>query len=216
MRFTKKIGLTPDIAINNMVLFGLILVVGMVVDGCIIVGENIYRHRETGASAVQAAKRGVHEVSGSLITAYLTTFAAFAPMFLVRGIMGDFLKLLPTVVLFALCAAMLVDHFLLPVLSVYFMKLPASKRKAAAESAAARQDTANNNDNVEDDEIHIAVGGEGQEIGEFPLAHEGTGVDGASPLAQDIDHLGTGNTSLDSLGRCARELSVGNQVQCPG
>ncbi len=121
----SKITIAPNLAINNMTLFGLILVVGMVVDGCIIVGENIFRHRELGRSPLDAAQRGVREVGASLAAAYLTTFAAFAPMFMVRGVMGDFLELLPIVVLFALCAAMLVDHFLLPVLSLYFMKSPA-------------------------------------------------------------------------------------------
>lgn len=112
----------PDLAINNMTLFALILVVGLVVDGCIIVGENIFRHRQLGTAPVEAAKRGVREVGVSLMCAYLTTFAAFGPMFIVRGIMGDFLKLMPVVVLFALGAAILVDHFLLPVLTVYLMK----------------------------------------------------------------------------------------------
>ncbi len=112
----------PDLAINNMTLFGLILVGGMVVDGCIIVGENIQRHREMGRPPLDAALRGVHEVGGSVLAAYLTTFAAFAPMFMVRGIVGDFLEVLPIVVIFCLCAAMLVDHFLLPVLSVKLMK----------------------------------------------------------------------------------------------
>ncbi|QDU33743.1 Multidrug resistance protein MdtB [Poriferisphaera corsica] len=117
----------PDISINNMTLFALILVIGMVVDGCIIVGENIFRHRELGESPVDAAKRGINEVGPSLIGAYLTTFAAFGPMFVVRGVMGDFMSLLPTTVMFALLAAMLVDHFLLPVMSMYVMKVP--KRK---------------------------------------------------------------------------------------
>jgi len=124
MMWLVRQSVMPDLAINNMTLFGMILVVGMVVDGCIIVGENIYRHRELGRSAVDSAKLGIREVGGSLISAYLTTFAAFIPMLMVGGIMGDFLKQLPVVVLFALCSAMLVDHFLLPVLSVYTMKSP--------------------------------------------------------------------------------------------
>lgn len=130
MWITKR-SITPDLAVNNMVLFAMILVIGLVVDGCIIVCENIYRHRELGRPPVSAAKRGIREVGSSLITAYLTTLAAFAPMFMVRGVVGDFMKLLPTVVFFALCAAMLVDHFILPVLSVYFMKVSTSRAHAA-------------------------------------------------------------------------------------
>jgi len=144
MWFTKQT-IMPEIAINNMTLFAMILVVGMVVDGCIIVGENIYRHRELGRSPVDSAKQGISEVGGALVSAYLTTFAAFGPMFMVRGVMGDFLELLPIVVLFSLCSAMLVDHFVLPVLSVYVMKVPAGRlararqQHALDESATAEQ-----------------------------------------------------------------------------
>ncbi len=128
----------PDIAINNMTMFAMILVVGLVVDGCIIVGENIYRHRELGRPPVEAAKLGVHEVGTSLVSAYLTTFAAFGPMFLVSGIMGDFLSLLPTTVIFALIAAMLVDHFLLPVLSMYVMKVRKTQVAATPQEVERR------------------------------------------------------------------------------
>ncbi len=138
MWFAKRT-ITPDLAINNMVLFGLILVIGMVVDGCIIVGENIYRHRELGRSPVEAAKRGISEVGGSLVSAYLTTFAAFGPMFLVRGVMGDFMGTLPLVVIFALCSAMLVDHFLLPVFSVFGMRVPKKQLEAVAKGREAHE-----------------------------------------------------------------------------
>ncbi len=137
LMWVAKKTVAPDLAINNMTLFALILVIGMVVDGCIIVGENIFRHRELGESPVQSAKRGIHEVGGSLISAYMTTFAAFAPMYLVRGIMGDFMSLLPTVVMFSLVAAMLVDHFLLPTISVYVMK---SRKVVERDADVAKSD----------------------------------------------------------------------------
>src|SRR5690606_8076619 len=72
MWFAKRT-IAPDLAINNMTLFAMILVTGMVVDGCIIVGENILRHRELGRAPVDAAKRGITEVGSSLMSAYLTT-----------------------------------------------------------------------------------------------------------------------------------------------
>ncbi|MCC5831366.1 MAG: efflux RND transporter permease subunit [Phycisphaeraceae bacterium] len=114
-----KQSFAPNLAINNMTLFGTILVIGLVVDGCIIVAENIDRHRQLGRSAFEAACRGVDEVGPSLISAYLTTFAAFAPMFLIRGVMGDYLELLPLVVMLALIAASMTDHYLLPMLTMY-------------------------------------------------------------------------------------------------
>lgn len=142
LMWVSKRTIAPDLAINMMTLFATILVIGMVVDGCIIVGENIFRHRELGETPVLAAKKGINEVGGSLLGAYLTTFFAFAPMYLVRGIMGDYMQLLPTVVLFALCAAMLVDHFLLPVFSVYFMKVSKKRAARAKKEVKAIQDEA--------------------------------------------------------------------------
>ena len=136
----------PDLSINNMTLFGGILVIGMLVDGSIIVGENIFRHRELGRSPVESAKRGISEVGGSLVSAYLTTFAAFMPMLMLSGIMGQFFKQLPIVVLFALCSAALVDHFLLPVFSVYMMKSPTKKGLKSFES---RVDAPSNMEGVE-------------------------------------------------------------------
>jgi HAE1 family hydrophobic/amphiphilic exporter-1 len=117
-----KVFINPDLAINNMTLFAIIVVVGEVADGAIIVGESIYRHRELGKSPIQAGKDGVREVGPALSSAYLTTIAGFAPLFLVRGIMGDFLELLPIVTILALIAAIAVAYFLLPVMSVYLMK----------------------------------------------------------------------------------------------
>ncbi|MCC7193022.1 MAG: efflux RND transporter permease subunit [Phycisphaeraceae bacterium] len=118
----------PGLAINNMVLFAMILVVGEVADGSIVVGENIYRHRELGRGPLEAARRGMAEVGVPVLFAYATTVASFAPLFLVRGVMGEFLRQLPIVTIFALIAAVLVDHFLLPVMSVYLMKSPPRKK----------------------------------------------------------------------------------------
>ncbi len=132
MSLARVTGLSPDLSLNKMTLLGAILVVGMVVDGCIIVGENIYRHRQLGLAPLRAAQRGIGEVGPSLATAYLTTFAAFVPMFFIRGVFGDFIELLPIVVLFSLVGAMLVDHYLLPALTVYFMKAKAVEPGGAA------------------------------------------------------------------------------------
>ncbi|MCG3178195.1 MAG: Multidrug resistance protein MdtC [Phycisphaerae bacterium] len=117
-----KLTINDEAAINNMVLFSLILIVGMVVDGALIVGENIFRHIESGMDRRSAAKVGIREVGTAVISADLTTIAAFAPMLLVSGVMGEFLKFMPIVVSMALTASMLVDHFLLPAVARFVMK----------------------------------------------------------------------------------------------
>ena len=106
-----------DIAISSMVVFSYILILGMVVDGAIIVAENIHRHIERGEHPVVAAKVGIDEVGIPVIAADLTTVAAFGPMLLVPGIMGDFMGMMPKVVSVALLGSVLVDHFLIPVVA---------------------------------------------------------------------------------------------------
>lgn len=114
----------PDIAVNNMTLFAVILVMGEIVDGAIVVGENIYRHRELGRSPVDAARRGINEVSTALLASYGTTFAGYSAMFLVRGTMGEYLKFLPIVSIFSLFASLIGLYFVKPLVSVYLMEKP--------------------------------------------------------------------------------------------
>ena len=111
-----------EIPISNMVVFSFILVLGMVVDGAIIVAENIHRHIERGEDPVTAAKTGIEEVGVPVIAADLTTVAAFLPMVLVPGIMGDFMGVMPKVVSVALIGSILVDHFVIPTLAARWYK----------------------------------------------------------------------------------------------
>ena len=106
-----------EVPVSNMVIFSFILVLGMVVDGAIIVAENIHRHIEMGKDPVDAAKDGIHEVGVPVIAADLTTVAAYLPMLLVPGIMGDFMGVMPIVVSVALIGSILVDHFVIPTLA---------------------------------------------------------------------------------------------------
>jgi multidrug efflux pump subunit AcrB len=103
-----------DMEISNIALFALILVLGLVVDGAIIVGEAIYAEREAGASPKAAAKAGIARVGLPVIAADLTTIAAFLPMLMMVGVMGQFMSVLPKVVIFALVGSVFVDHLLLP------------------------------------------------------------------------------------------------------
>lgn len=128
-----------DYAISNMVIFAYIVASGMVIDGAIIVADAIYRHLELGYDSKEAAKRGVNEVAVPVFAADLVTVAAFLPMLLVPGIMGDFLGVLPIVVSISLAGSLITDHFLVPVLAVWWFrnyKPPAGKpgSQAAADS----------------------------------------------------------------------------------
>ena len=132
-----------DIPVSNMVVFSFILVLGMVVDGAIIVAENIHRHVERGEDPVTAAKTGIDEVGVAVLSADLTTVAAFLPMLLVPGIMGDFLSVMPKVVSVALLGSVLVDHFLVPAAAArWYRKHQPQGDGAAALAAAVATDSA--------------------------------------------------------------------------
>jgi len=128
-----------SIPLSSMVIFSYILVLGMVVDGAIIVAENIHRHIERGETPADAAKIGIDEVGIPVIAADLTTVAAFLPMLTVPGIMGDFMGMMPKVVSVALLGSVLVDHFLIPVVASLWFKHEPQKKPTPEARAAATQ-----------------------------------------------------------------------------
>ncbi|MCF7810721.1 efflux RND transporter permease subunit [bacterium] len=99
---------------NGNSLFGLILILGVVVDDAIIVIENCFRHRQKGMSRKDAAIVGTTEVMGPVIAATLTTVAAFMPLILMTGIMGKFMRIIPIVVCTTLAASMIEVFLIAP------------------------------------------------------------------------------------------------------
>lgn len=114
--FLGAIGLMPtiDASINLISLFGFIVVLGIVVDDAIIVGENIYRHYQMGKRGLRAAIDGAQEVSTPVIFAILTSIAAFSPLLMVPGQMGKFMKLIPEIVILALIFSLVESLLVLP------------------------------------------------------------------------------------------------------
>ncbi len=112
--------------INMVSLFGFIMVLGVVVDDAIVVGESIYVHRMLGKPPLQAAVDGVAEVGMPVIAAVLTTVVAFIPLAYVGGIMGKFIAILPTVVISCLLISLTECLFLLP---AHLSHLPDLNRK---------------------------------------------------------------------------------------
>ena len=101
-------------SINSMSLFGLVLVLGIIVDDAIIVMENVYRRMQEGESPIQAAINGAYEVAWPVITASLTTAAIFLPLALLPGIVGKFMKIIPIIVALTLAASLFECFFILP------------------------------------------------------------------------------------------------------
>lgn len=109
-------------SISSIAIFSMILILGLVVDGAIIVGENIYQKFESGLDGIHASKEGILEVAWPVLTSDITTIAAFLPMLLVSGLSGQFLSVIPKVATFALCGSILIDHIIIPTVAARFMK----------------------------------------------------------------------------------------------
>ena len=103
--------------LNLMTLGGLALGVGMLVDNAIVVLENIFRLRESGMGAKDAAIEGSREVMPAVIASTLTTLAVFLPLIFVRGMTGIMFKQLSYVVAFSLACSLVVALTLVPMLA---------------------------------------------------------------------------------------------------
>jgi multidrug efflux pump subunit AcrB len=100
--------------INMVSLFGLIMVLGIIVDDAIVVGEAIYVHRRLGKPPLRAAVDGVCEVGMPVIAAVTTTMIAFLPLAYIGGIMGKFIRILPVVVISCLAVSLVECLVILP------------------------------------------------------------------------------------------------------
>lgn len=111
-------------SLNTMVLFGLIMGLGMLVDNGIVVVENVYRLMEDeGMNRMEAAKKGIGEIAFPIIISTATTVAAFIPLGLWPGIMGEFMMILPITLSVVLGSSLFVAIFFNSVLVSQFMSI---------------------------------------------------------------------------------------------
>ena len=109
---------------NTMILFGLIMGLGMLVDNGIVVVENVYRLMdEEGMSRIEAAKKGISEIAFPIIISTATTVAAFIPLGLWPGLMGQFMIYFPITLSVVLGSSLFVAIFFNSVLVSQFMKV---------------------------------------------------------------------------------------------
>ena len=100
--------------LNLLTMFGFIIVLGLMVDDAIIIGENATYHMEKGLSPVEAAIKGTQELLGPVTATVLTTVVAFLPMMFMEGIIGKFVYSIPVVVVILLLFSWLEAIFILP------------------------------------------------------------------------------------------------------
>jgi multidrug efflux pump subunit AcrB len=108
--------LVPEfgVSINMISLFAFIVVLGIVVDDAIVVGENIFNYLEEGMKPLDAAIRGVREMAMPVTFAIITTVAAFAPLLFVSGNMGKVMRQIPIVVIMVLLMSLVEALLILP------------------------------------------------------------------------------------------------------
>lgn len=107
------LGVTGE-TINLVSLAAMILVLGIVVDDSIIVAESIHHYKQTGENKFKSAVHGFKRVIMPVVTTILTTVLAFSSMFLMEGMMGKFIYVIPLVVIFALVLSFLEVSLALP------------------------------------------------------------------------------------------------------
>lgn len=122
------------VTLNLLTMFGLIVVIGLLVDDAIVVAENITARHERGESAEVAAIRGTGQVLWPVVATVLTTICAFLPLALIQGRLGDLLESLPYVVAIALLVSLIEGLFILPSHMAHSLRGTDRRRERGAES----------------------------------------------------------------------------------
>ena len=105
---------TLGISINMMSMFAFIVTLGIVVDDAIVVGENIYYHRQNGLVWYAAAVKGAREIALPVTFSVLTNMVTFMPMFFVPGFMGKIFRQMPIVVISVFAISLVESLLILP------------------------------------------------------------------------------------------------------
>lgn len=120
------------VSLNAVSVFALVLVSGMIVDDAIVVLENIYHHIQTGMPVKEAVIVGAEEVLWPVISSTMTTIAAFLPLLMMTGVLGEFFSIVPKTVTVALAASLFECLIILP---VHYLDWGPRPPRAAAKGA---------------------------------------------------------------------------------
>ncbi|MCB1172484.1 MAG: efflux RND transporter permease subunit [Leptospiraceae bacterium] len=123
------------LTLNLISMFGLIIVVGMLVDDAIVICDNVYRLYEEGLELRAAVIQGTREVLAPVLAAVLTTVFSFAPLLFASGIFGKFLQSIPLIVILALAISLLEAFLILPAHIFSIEEGPDQRRRLAGGKA---------------------------------------------------------------------------------
>lgn len=117
--------------INSLVLFALVLSLGLLVDTFVVILEGIFHNMRSGWGPRRSAMLSIAHYAKPLLSGQLTTIAAFFPMLLVSGILGEYLRIFPLTIATVLIASLIVSIGIVPPLAGFFMR--SGKAHIAAE-----------------------------------------------------------------------------------
>ncbi|MEM8924781.1 MAG: efflux RND transporter permease subunit [Actinomycetota bacterium] len=109
------------ISLNTISLFGVILALGLFVDDAIVITEAIAANNDPALSPVQVARKAIGRVGTAKISGTVTTILVFAPMLMISGILGDFIRILPISVIVALSVSLVLAFVFIPVAARYLV-----------------------------------------------------------------------------------------------
>ncbi len=115
------------VSINMISMFGFLVVLGIVVDDAIVVGENIYEYRQQGMNYMDAAIAGAKDISKPVIFSILSTIIAFVPLLFMPGTTGKFWWPLPAVVIVVLAVSLIEALYILPAHLAHTSRKPSFK-----------------------------------------------------------------------------------------
>ena len=121
------------VTVNVISLFGMIVVIGILVDDGIVISENVYSHHEKGKKALRAAIDGTMEVLPAVFSAVITTMIAFSFFFMVDGRAGDFFSELSFVVIATLAVSLIEALIILPSHLAHSKAMKKSAKKSLLE-----------------------------------------------------------------------------------
>jgi len=111
-----------DITLNTFALLGIIVSLGLIVDNSIIAIENIDRLKNKGLNRKEAARVGINQVGFPILAATLTTVAAFFPLSILPGILGEFVNTIPRTIIITLISSFVISIIITPTLYIIIKK----------------------------------------------------------------------------------------------
>ncbi|MGB0454618.1 MAG: efflux RND transporter permease subunit [Bacteriovoracaceae bacterium] len=153
------VGLMPSFGmnLNTITILALVIALGMLVDNSVVISENYTRLRNEGHDNIDAAIKAAHQFWLPISCTVFTTIAAFVPMLVTKGVMGEFIKWIPIVVSLSLVLSLVESFFLLPMRLAFVGKVFGKSLNKAQQSKEGHRDWFTNVSDKFESFMHVLV-----------------------------------------------------------